>query len=117
MSSIHKHRGEILEKVVKQTGLRIEVAIRKTGYSRSAYYKHIKEKDLSLHILIKYGNALNYDFSFDIPDLKQLVGERNPDQPVNLQDALLVISNLKEKYLNLLEKYNILLEQGEKYNK
>ncbi|MBI3138035.1 MAG: helix-turn-helix domain-containing protein [Sphingobacteriales bacterium] len=111
----HKlNRGQILATAVEASGLKKEEAARKAGYSRSAYYKHIDSPDLDFSILIAYGKALRYDFTDDIPDMPRYLLE-DPDEiygtPENMTEAMLIISQLKNKYLELLEKYNRLIEE------
>ncbi|MCZ4319909.1 hypothetical protein O4H26_13020 [Aequorivita viscosa] len=109
MSKKSVHRGEILENAIKVRGIAIKVAASKAGYSRSSYYKHIDQKDLSLHILIRYGSNLEIDFSKDIPELNS-IDYSESGNPKTLKEALNQNNILKEKYYSLLEKYNELLE-------
>lgn len=109
MSKQRKHRGELLKDTIKSLGVKVEVAANRAGYSRSAYYKHIEDENLSLHILIRYGKGLDYDFSEVIPEINSL-NQVETEKPTSLKEALKVIEHLKEKYYLLLEKYNALLE-------
>ncbi len=113
-SKKHIHRGQLLESVMKASRLNIKFVAEKAGYSRSAYYKHKETKDLDFHILAAYGKALRHDFSEDIPDMpKYLVEEPAEEygkQPT-LKDALKQRDHWKEKYYELLEKYNRLIEE------
>lgn len=110
MAKKRNHRGEILKNVVKNLGVATKVAAKKAGYSRSAYYKHIEDEDLSLHILLKYGKGLEYDFSKFIPEINS-IDYKQIGTPATLKEALKQIDMLKEKYYSLLEKYNKLLEE------
>lgn len=104
------HRGKLLEKVVKSSGIKIEIVTKKAGYSRTSYYNHIKEGDLSINILMQYGRPLNYDFSNDIPEMEALMLLDNP-QPSTLPQAIKEIEKWRNKYYMLMEKYNELLER------
>jgi hypothetical protein len=79
-------------------------------FSRTSYYNHINNKDLSLDILAQYGKALGIDFSVDIPQLKQ-VQNFIRKAPLNLKDAISEINYWKDKYYELLEKYNFSIEE------
>lgn len=110
----NKHRGQALAAAVNASGKNIEDVAVKAGYTRSAYYKHIKRADLDFHILIEYGKALRIDFSDDFPEMpKYLLHE--PDEiygvPENLEQAKTMLAQLKSKYTDLLEKYNLLMEE------
>src|SRR6185436_21189543 len=70
------HRGQVLAIAVERSGMGKEEAAKKAGYSRSAYYKHIENPDLSYYILIDYGKAIRHDFTEEFPDMpKYLVEE------------------------------------------
>ncbi|MGS2765013.1 hypothetical protein [Sinomicrobium sp. M5D2P9] len=113
MSKKKIHRGEVLKKAVKNSGIAIKVVAEKAGYSRSAYYKHIEMEDLSLHILLKYGKGLEFDFSQFIPEINS-IDDKEMGHPVTYKEALNQIHLVKEKYYSLLEKYNNLLEERDK---
>ncbi len=111
----HKpNRGQLLAAAVEASGLKKEEAAKKAGYSRSAYYKHIENPELDFSILIAYGKALRYDFTDDIPEMPRYLLE-DPGEiygsPESMTEALQIISQLKNKYLELLEKYNRLIEE------
>ncbi|MBI5370595.1 MAG: helix-turn-helix domain-containing protein [Sphingobacteriales bacterium] len=111
----HKpNRGQILATVVEASGLKKEEVAKKAGYSRSAYYKHIENPELDFSILIAYGKALRYDFTEDIPGMPRYLLEDAGElygNPENLEEARKILSQLKNKYLELLEKYNRLIEE------
>lgn len=110
------HRGKILQNVVRETGLSIERITRRAGYKRGTYYLHIKQPQLAPSILFKYGRALNYDFSKDIPELTEfLTGE--PDNiyskdVANIEEAIRQRDEWKDKYYELLEKYLHLIDDN-----
>ncbi|HEX7844212.1 MAG TPA: helix-turn-helix transcriptional regulator [Chitinophagaceae bacterium] len=111
------NRGQVLATAVEATGLKKENVAKKAGYSRSAYYKHIESPDLDYSILIAYGKAINHDFTDEFPDMpKYLLSE--PDEiygrPKTLEEAIALIMQWKNKYLELVDKYNRLLEEREK---
>ncbi len=99
---------------VGASGLTIEDVAKKADYSRAAYYKHIKNSDLEFHVLIAYGKALQYDFTDEFPEMPKYLLEE-PDEvygkPKSLEEAIKLIEQLKNKYLDLLEKYNLLMEE------
>lgn len=107
-------RGQILAAAVEASGLKKEDIARKAGYSRSAYYKHIDSPDLEFSILIAYGKALHYDFTDEFPEMPKYLLEE-PDEiygkPKSLDDALKLLEQWKNKYLELLEKYKLLMEE------
>ncbi|HVZ98027.1 MAG TPA: hypothetical protein VG847_14190 [Chitinophagaceae bacterium] len=110
------HRGEILRKAVKKSGLSIELVTGRAGYKRSTFYLHTKRADLSLEILAKYEKAIRYDFSDEIPEMNKFaLDEEQPDygkEPVTLQEAIKQLAECKDKYLALLEKYTRIIESS-----
>jgi predicted RNase H-like HicB family nuclease len=108
------NRGQILATVVEATGLNKEDIANKAGYSRSAYYKHIENPTLDYHIMIAYGKAIRYDFTEEFPDMPKYImeePENNFNKPATLEDALQLVERWKDKYLELLEKYNQIIEE------
>ena len=110
----NKDRGQVLAAAVGASGLNIEDVAKKADYSRAAYYKHIKNSDLEFHVLIAYGKALHYDFTDEFPEMPKYLLEE-PDEvygkPKSLEEAIKLIEQLKNKYLDLLEKYHLLMEE------
>ncbi|MBI5370603.1 MAG: hypothetical protein HZA79_01115 [Sphingobacteriales bacterium] len=115
--SSHRHklnRGQVLASVVELSGRKKEEVAKKAGYSRSAYYKHIENPDLDFSILVAYGKALRHDFTDDIPGMPVYLLEEAGTiygDPESLEEARRIISKLKNKWLELLEKYNRLIEE------
>jgi hypothetical protein len=107
------HRGQLLAAAVEASRLNKEEVAEKAGYSRSAYYKHIDNRDLEYHILMAYGKALGHDFTEDLPEMPKYLLEE-PDEgynkPFNLEEAIRQRDLWKDKYIELLEKYNKLIE-------
>lgn len=114
------HRGQLLHAAVEATRLNKEEVAQKAGYSRSAYYKHILDKNLPYHILAAYGKAIRYDFTEDLPEMPKYVLE-DPQEKygdnVTLEEAIKQRDQWREKYYELMEKYNKLIEERWNLNK
>lgn len=101
------HRGEIVERVVRSSGIPLTRIADKMNKSRRWVYNAFETADLSLDLILEFGKILHYDFSQDIPQLangKSIIsdistpyGENNPEY-------------WKEKYYQLLEEHNELLK-------
>ncbi|GAB3026239.1 hypothetical protein GCM10027051_33800 [Niabella terrae] len=112
MAKGNLHRGELLKKIVDASGMNKTILIKKTGYkSTTSYYNHIEDKNLSAEILLKYGEALNYDFSSELPDVKRIKAMLSNEEPATLNEAQKQIAYWKAKYYEILEKYNQILER------
>lgn len=103
------HRGELLERIVGSSGMSIKVLVQKMGISRTSYYNHIKDRELSLDMLHRYGRALGYDFSIDVPEIEKMVNFI--DKPIcSVDEALLQRDYWRAKYYDLLERHSDYLE-------
>ncbi len=108
------NRGQVLATVVEATGLNKEEIARKAGYSRASYYKHIENPNLPYHILILYGRVIRHDFTQEFPDMPKYLLEDPEAQygtPKTMEEAVSIIESWKNKYIELLEKYNQLIEE------
>ena len=107
------HRGQILAATLKRLRLNRKKIANKAEYSRSAYYKHIADANLDFHILMAYGKAMGHDFTEEFPEMPRYILE-DPEEsyikPVTLEQALHQRDMWRDKYLELLEKYNRLIE-------
>lgn len=112
----HKHRGALLEAAVKARAANVTQLAKLLRISRATYYNHRNDANLSLETLMEYGKFLKYDFSQDLPELKQLmlddeeIGYANPK---TLEEAVAQRDHWKEKYFRLLERYVKDREKGE----
>ncbi|HEU4472865.1 MAG TPA: hypothetical protein VFR58_17345 [Flavisolibacter sp.] len=108
----HIHRGQLLEDVVKASGIKKEKVALKAGYQRTSYYKHIKEPELPYHILAAYGKAIKYDFTELFPEMPKYLFQE-PEEAYNkeltLDEARSQIDYWKNKYIELLEQFNKLV--------
>jgi len=107
-------RGQILATAVETTGLNKKDVANKAGYTRSAYYKHKENPNLDYRILTAYGKAIKYDFTEEFPDMPKYVLEEPEEaygKPKTLEEANRLMEQWKNKYLELLEKHNRLIEE------
>jgi hypothetical protein len=115
------HHGEIVEKVVRRKGYSISEIARFTKVNRRSVYYWFTQKNLKPDIIHRIGVCLKHDFSIEFPHLfteKQFENVKNfqysdeePDYPMEAPEE----TYWKDKYIELLEKYNeILLRNAEK---
>ncbi|MGI2298412.1 helix-turn-helix domain-containing protein [Candidatus Cardinium hertigii] len=97
-----QHRGEIIENVVRRSGISISVLAEKIGISRNTLYNRFKEQNLSYDFILTLGKVLHYNFAVHFPEMKS--DRTLPD------DACAELFQLEQKYESLLEKYNWLLK-------
>lgn len=105
-----KHRGEIVEKAVRETGYSITRLAAKLGKSRRWMYYAFENPALSLDTIYEIGSIIRYDFAHDLNQLRKsinAVGEA--EEPVAQYSEKNTAEYWKDRYLNILEKYNDLL--------
>ncbi len=113
----HIHRGEILQQVVAESGLSVTKVVQKAGFSRSSFYNHTTDPELPVDILLKYGTVLRYDFIENFPELlgnhvKEIIPKYTAESKAEtIDEALKQRDAWREKYFELLEKYQAALEQ------
>jgi hypothetical protein len=106
-----QHRGEIVEKAVRQSGMPLTQLTKRLGKSRRWIYNAFENPSLSLDLIYEIGKIIHHDFSTEIIDLRtsrlhvldgaELDYQQMPENSIEFW---------KNKYLILLEKYNALLE-------
>ncbi|WP_343747395.1 hypothetical protein [Fluviicola sp.] len=105
------HRGEIVERVVRDSGIPLTKVAKKMGKSRRWIYNVFEMPDLSLDLVLEFGKILHYDFSDEIPQIANrtsIINDRDIPYGVNK------VEYWKNKYYRLLEEYNELLKKDSK---
>mmetsp|Transcript_19544 Transcript_19544/g.22649 ORF Transcript_19544/g.22649 Transcript_19544/m.22649 type:complete len:117 (-) Transcript_19544:713-1063(-) len=110
-----QHKGEIIEKAVRESGHSITKLAQKMGKSRRWVYQIFDSAAVPIDYIIDIGKIIHYDFSEDIKGIKMY----GADRPItSVEEARFTgkassdeAEHWKEKYMNLLEKYNDLLSK------
>ncbi|MCP3658892.1 MAG: hypothetical protein GY830_00650 [Bacteroidetes bacterium] len=103
-----KHRGEFVHKAIKQKKYSIEFISKKLGITRNTFYKKLKNSNLSLDMIVKVSNIIEYDFISEIPEIKEYARNNNLFLYKNTKEKNIIIYKLK--YLKLMYQYNALLD-------
>jgi predicted transcriptional regulator len=102
-----QHRGEIIRKVIYNSGFTVtEIAVG-IGKSRRWMYLMFENSNVSLDIVLQIGKIIHYDFTEEIKEF-------NSSQKVLEKPSLDFDKDAeywKNKYLQLLEEYNELLKK------
>jgi hypothetical protein len=100
-----QHKGEIVEKAVRQSGIPLTKLVARLGRSRKWIYNAFENPQLSLDVILEIGKIIHYDFSNEIKELNSnnSVNETRPDYNE--------VEFWKNKYLLLLEDYKKLLDE------
>ena len=99
-----KHRGEIVEQAVRESGFSVAELARRLNKSRRHVYNIFENPQLSLDKVVQIGKIIHHDFSSDFSELKMDMQIPNTSHST---DA----NFWRNKYFELLEKYNKLLEE------
>lgn len=106
-----QHRGEIIEKAIRQNGYSITMLANRLRKSRRWMYLMFENSNVPLDIVLEIGTIINYDFTSEIKELKKY--QQNKFSTLNSNESKHTshtgIDYWKDKYVNLLEKYNALL--------
>ena len=119
------HQGEIVQEVIKNSGISITRIVEELGITRPTIYRKFKDDTLDTKLVRRIGEIIGYDFSQDftlseqssLPFVTQPV--KNYVTPVVTPrvtasqtpdlDSTQQLLALQAKYISLLEAYNELL--------
>jgi hypothetical protein len=109
------HQGHIIEKVIRRNGHSITDIARMAEVNRRSVYNWFNQRHLKQDVIIKIGRLIKHDFSLEFPDLfttSDFVSQpkRSANMSVNdLASDLYGVNHWKDKYIDLLERYNSLI--------
>lgn len=108
------HHGQTVERIIRRNGYSIAELARIIQVNRRSVYNWFNQRHLKPEIIFRIGSVLNHDFSSEFPSLfvkGETIGKstlhytESPENTLSTGD-----SNWKDKYIDLLEKYNELLQ-------
>ena len=95
---IVEHRGEILEKAIREKGYSITKLAERIGKSRQYIYNLFARPDINPDTMLEIGKIINYDFK---PEL-HIFKAKEPRSKYRKMDE--EMQHWKSKYLELLEE-------------
>jgi hypothetical protein len=100
--SVKIHRGKIVAKAVKESGITITALAKRLSVTRPTVYNMFNNPTVDWDTMDEISRIINYDFNLEIKGSPQRTkgGERS------LEDE---VSYWKNKYIGLLEEYNALI--------
>ena len=96
------HRGELVEKAVRESSIPITRLAKKLKKSRQYVYNLFDTPNVPLDMIMEIGKITGYDFSKSIPTINTKPQERKKQEDQNAD-------YWRNKYIQTLEKYNELL--------
>ncbi len=111
-----QHKGEIIEKAIRLSGYPITKLAKKLGKSRKWVYLQFENSNVSIDNILEISSIIHHDFSNDIKELKKYKLQNEMQLSIESENVnkskQTEIESWKNKYLELLEKYNRLLENN-----
>ncbi len=108
-----QHKGEILKNAVLKRVNNITALAKQVGYDRASLYRHFADDNLDDGIILKYAQALKYNFNYEFPELTQFTNVLQEPiteyKPMTVSEALKESDYWRGKYIDLLEKHNQML--------
>lgn len=108
-----QHKGEIIEKAVRESGHSITRLADKMGKSRRWVYQIFESRIVPVDYILAIGKIIHHDFSEEINELKNykmsVTKHMTSDQPQSFGNEKEEVEYWKNKYLAVLEQYNDLL--------
>jgi predicted transcriptional regulator len=104
-----KHRGEMVERVVRESGYSLKSLAEHLKVSRRTLYNYFNQVDLSVELVMEIGRIIHYDFS---PYLYANYAKGNSAPARAVTDAIVpeeTAEYWRNKYIQLLEVHNALL--------
>jgi hypothetical protein len=106
------HRGQLVEKIVRNSGYSLTKLAERLGISRNTLYNRFGESRLGYRFIMEVGNIIYYDFTIDFPEIKQdpdLLGDNPIPAPVQ-EDGAASLWRIEARHARLLAKYTRLLD-------
>lgn len=109
------HRGEIVQKRVEESGIKITDLQKKLRVSRTTVYNYFENDHLSFETIGRIGHHIGHDFSQDFPEFSMvfenmareeeaIYGKSSED--INLIKAWREVDRWKTKCIEYLEELN-----------
>jgi hypothetical protein len=100
-------RGEIVKKVVSESGLPLTRLAQKLGISRGVLYNDFDNPEMSFDRILAIGKILGHDFSQDFKDLPsglvQAVNGSTTATVLQLNECQAKLLNMQEKLIEALQ--------------
>lgn len=106
-----EHHGEIVEKAVRRGGHSLTDLAKMMGVNRRSIYNWFLQQRLKPEIILRIGRAIKHDFSVEFPQtfLPDDFMVEAKAESASTSDNQEAINAWMEKYIDLLERYNLLL--------
>jgi len=104
-----KHRGKIVEKIIRKSGYSLTALAKKLNISRNTLYNKFEKQNLSYRFIIEIGHIIHHDFAEDFSDMAQEIGLMGEPPTHTIYGDTFDLWKAERKYILLLEKYTQLI--------
>ena len=104
-----KHKGQIVERAVRQSGYSITRVAKKLGISRNTLYNRFGNPNLGYRFIMEIGNLIHYDFTLEFPAIKAETEASGERLIPTIDKGAAELLRVEGKYIRLLERYTKLL--------
>jgi hypothetical protein len=106
-----QHKGEIIEKAIRQSGFPITKVAKKMGKSTRWMYYLFDSHNVSLDYVLEIGEIIHHDFSDQITELKKYKIQQRAltSEDITKTDITETVEYWKDKYFELLDQHHKLL--------
>lgn len=116
---MEQHAGKIIELAVRSQHANISELSKRLKVNRRTIYNWFRQKKLHIDVILKIGQAINYDFSRDFQSMPEDFGPgdgRKSQIKGNNSDVTNTVYYWMEKYIALLDDYKNLVHKIESQN-
>lgn len=113
-----KHRGNIVKDAIEKSGYKKVRLCNELKISRPTLDRYLEDENLDLDFILKLSRIINYDFSNEIPEVKEMADDsiEELDEKLlkdvnNIFELKKLVIHYKNKYFDTLEKYTNILEK------
>lgn len=102
-----QHKGEIVEKAVRESGYSITKVVEKLGKSRRWIYHLFQNPNAPIDFILEIGKIIHYDFYAEIDELQPSMHVTNSNGTIEESAEY-----WKRKYYKLMEDHHELLKRN-----
>jgi hypothetical protein len=109
---MNTHQGQIVEYIVRKNGYSISDLAKALEVNRRSMYNWFNQKELKWDVIYRIGYVIRHDFSKEFPllftseDFKGMYAPKSSVVFLEVNNKTGGDDHWKDKYLNLLERYN-----------
>lgn len=101
-----KHRGEIIETAIRNSGIPLTTIAKRLGKTRQWLYLLFDNPNAPLDVIISIGKIIYYDFSKEIQILNTTMKSEESNATYSSSE-----NDWKEKYFSLMEEHLALIKR------